>query len=66
MIKDGENSTIEPVVELILMTEKVRRGRGWVRRVLTKWKGFAVPALKDRTDLKDVEATDHFEALFGK
>ena len=42
----GENEP-EQFVERIMRAEKFRRGRGWVRRVLVKWKNFAEPNWED-------------------
>ncbi|KAI0994581.1 hypothetical protein K3495_g13600, partial [Podosphaera aphanis] len=59
------NSEPEHIVERILRAERVRRGRGFVRRLLVKWKDFAEPNWEDRSELEDVEALDRFEAQFG-
>lgn len=63
---DNHEITQEQVVEKILRAEKFRRGRGWVRRILVKWKGFAEPNWENRSALEEVEALDKFEAKFGK
>ncbi|KAI0992229.1 hypothetical protein K3495_g15957, partial [Podosphaera aphanis] len=55
----------EQEVEKILRSEKFRRGRGYIRRVLVKWKGFAEPTWEDRSELEDNVALDHFESKFG-
>ena len=64
---ENENLEINPEqrVQRILRAEKFRRGRGWVRRVLVKWEGFAEPTWENRCDLEKVEALDKFEAKFG-
>ena len=59
-------SSPEQTVDRILRVEKFRRGKGLVRRVLVKWKGFAEPTWEDRVDLEEVEALDDFEKKFGK
>ena len=56
----------EQTVEEILRADKFRRGRGWVRRLLVKWRGFSEPTWEDRADLEEVEELDKFEAKFGK
>ncbi|KAI0993493.1 hypothetical protein K3495_g14691 [Podosphaera aphanis] len=56
----------EQIVERILRAEKHQRGRGWVRRVLVKWKNFAEPTWEDRSELDDVRALDVFESKYGK
>lgn len=63
---DNHEITQEQVVEKILRAEKFRRGRGWVRRILVKWKGFAEPNWENRSALEEVVALDKFEAKFGK
>ncbi|KAI0991602.1 hypothetical protein K3495_g16585, partial [Podosphaera aphanis] len=65
IIDTEEGAIPEQVVERILRADKFRRGRGWVRRVLVKWKNFAEPSWEDRADLEDVEALDQFEAKYG-
>ncbi|KAI0996011.1 hypothetical protein K3495_g12171, partial [Podosphaera aphanis] len=62
---DNPEAGEEQVVERILRAERIRRGRGWVRRVLVKWKGFAEPTWENRSDMEDVEAMDRFESKFG-
>lgn len=49
------NSEVEPeqFVEKILRAEKVRRGRGWIRRVLVKWQNFAESTWEDRSVVVD-------------
>ena len=49
-----------------MMEEKVRRGRGWLRLILVKLKGFAELTREDRADLGDEEAMDYFIALYAK
>ena len=63
--KDDRKIEPEQEVERVLRAERFRRGGGWVRRVLVKWKGFAEPNWEDRSELEDVEALDLFEAKFG-
>ncbi|KAI0993856.1 hypothetical protein K3495_g14328 [Podosphaera aphanis] len=66
MVTQGQRTNPEQVVQIILRAERVRRGRGWVRRVLVKWKGFAEPTWEDRSELENVKAMDEFEERFGK
>lgn len=68
IVIDNEDVNAEPeqVVERILRAQRIRRGRGWVRQVLVKWKGFAEPNWEDREQLENVEALDRFEAMYGK
>ena len=65
---NGESEIFHPeqYVERVLRAEKLRRGRGWVRRVLVKWKGFAEPTWEDRSALEETMAMDEFEAIYGK
>ena len=65
LIGRGPHAKPEQVVEKILRAESFRRGRGWVRRVLVKWKDFAEPNWEDRSDLEDAEALDKFELIYG-
>ena len=60
------NSEPEQFVERILRAEKMRRGRGWVRKVLVKWHGFAEPNWEERSALESTIALDEFEATYGK
>ncbi|KAI0996741.1 hypothetical protein K3495_g11441 [Podosphaera aphanis] len=62
---DG-NAEPEHILERILRAERFHRGRGWVRRVLVKWKDCAEPNWEDRADMEDAEALDRFEAKYGK
>lgn len=64
LVENKTTTTSEQVAERILRAERVRRGGGYVRRVLVKWKNFAEPNWEDRVDLEDVEALDKFEARF--
>ncbi|KAI0996870.1 hypothetical protein K3495_g11311 [Podosphaera aphanis] len=66
MVTEGHRTSPEQVVQRILRAEKVLRGRGWVRRVLVKWKGFAEPTWEDRSELENMKAMDAFEDRFGK
>ncbi|KAI0991886.1 hypothetical protein K3495_g16301, partial [Podosphaera aphanis] len=61
----GPGNQPEQTVQRILRAEKFRKGRGWERRVLVKWKGFAEPTWENRSELEDVEALDVFEKRFG-
>ena len=61
----GENEP-EQFVERIIRVEKFRRVRGWVRRVLVKWKNFAEPNWEDRSNLENAIALDKFEQTYGK
>ncbi|KAI0995325.1 hypothetical protein K3495_g12857, partial [Podosphaera aphanis] len=56
----------EQVVERILRAEKHKRGRGWARRLLVKWRNFAEPTWENRSELDDVKALDVFESKYGK
>ncbi|KAI0993806.1 hypothetical protein K3495_g14378, partial [Podosphaera aphanis] len=62
---DHPDDVPEQTVERILRAERMRRGRGHVRRLLVKWKGFAEPTWEDRSELEETEALDNFEAEFG-
>lgn len=62
--KDNLEEEPEQTVEKILRAERVRRGKGFVRRLLVKWKGFAEPTWEDRSELEDAEALDKFEELY--
>ncbi|KAI0993224.1 hypothetical protein K3495_g14960 [Podosphaera aphanis] len=67
-ILDGDQQNNEPehYVERILRAERVRRGRGWKREVLVKWKSRAEPNWESRSNLDQTEALDRFEAKYGK
>lgn len=60
---DGEE---EQIVEKILRAEKRKRGRGFRREVLVKWKHFEEPNWEPRYNLDDTEALDIFESKYGK
>lgn len=59
---DGEE---EQVVDKILRAEKRRRGRGFRREVLVKWKQFEEPNWEPRSNLEDTLALDIFEGKYG-
>ncbi|KAI0991013.1 hypothetical protein K3495_g17174, partial [Podosphaera aphanis] len=65
LVMNKTGATYEHEVQRILKAEKFRQGRGWVRRVLVKWKGFAEPNWEDRSNLEETEALDRFEAKYG-
>ena len=60
----SDNSLREQNVEKILRAEK-KVGRGHRGSLLVKWKGFAEPTWKPRSELEDTEALDIFEAKYG-
>ncbi|KAI1003449.1 hypothetical protein K3495_g4756 [Podosphaera aphanis] len=62
---DHPDDIPEQTVEGILRAERMRRGRGHVRRLLVKWKWFAGPTWEDRGELEETEALDKFEAKLG-
>ena len=53
------------VIDKILSAEKRRRGRGFRREVLVKWKQFEEPNWELRENLEETEALDIFEKEFG-
>ncbi|KAI1000300.1 hypothetical protein K3495_g7895 [Podosphaera aphanis] len=59
---NGEN---EQVVEKIMRAEKRRRGRGYRREVLVKWRDFEEPNWELRENLEQTEALDNFENKYG-
>lgn len=67
VLPDNSNIDAEPeqYIDRILRAERIRCGRGWKRRVLVKWKGFAEPNWEDRSSLEDTIALDEFEAKYG-
>ncbi|KAI0992598.1 hypothetical protein K3495_g15587 [Podosphaera aphanis] len=64
ILQSGEDSP-EQTVDKILYARAVRRGKGWIRRVLVKWDKFAEPTWEDRSELEETIALDKFESLFG-
>lgn len=54
------------MVEKILGAEKRRRGRGFRREVLVKWKQYEEPNWEPRKNLEETEALDIFESKYGK
>ena len=52
-------------VERILRAENHRRGRGFRREVLVKWKGYYEPTWEPRSEFEDNTALDEFENRFG-
>lgn len=52
-------------IEKILRAEKHRRGRGFVRRVLVKWKGYQAPTWEPRNELQGKDALKEFIAMYG-
>ncbi|KAI0990730.1 hypothetical protein K3495_g17457 [Podosphaera aphanis] len=63
---DQAEAEPEHFVERILRAERIRRGGGYVRRVLVKWKDIREPNWEDRDEFENVEALDRFEAKYGK
>lgn len=61
---DGTDAEYE--VERILRAEKRRVGRGFVRQLLVKWKGYADATWEPRSEYADVTFLDDFEQKFGK
>jgi len=66
LIPQTDGTDAEYEVEQILRAEKRRVGRGFVRKVLVKWKGYADPTWEPRSEYVDVIALDEFEQKFGK
>ncbi|PHH58762.1 hypothetical protein CDD81_4662 [Ophiocordyceps australis] len=59
---DGED---EFFVEKILAARWKKKGRGKIREVLVKWKGYQDPTWQPLKDLADNEAVDIFEGIYG-
>lgn len=57
----------EPEYEVseILRADRRRRGRGWERRVLVKWKGFQEPTWEPRREFEETAALSVFESRYG-
>ena len=64
-IAQTPNQEAEYHVERILRAENRRRGRGFRREVLVKWKGYHEPNWEPRRELEDNAALDEFESRFG-
>ncbi|KAI1001002.1 hypothetical protein K3495_g7193 [Podosphaera aphanis] len=63
---DQPEAEPEHFVERILRAERIRRGGGYVRRVLVKWEDIREPNWEDRGEFENIEALDRFEAKYGK
>jgi hypothetical protein len=66
LVPQTEENEAEFEVERILRAEKKRVGRGWVRQLLIKWKGYADPDWQPRSLFTEVQDLDRFEAKYGK
>ena len=65
LIPETGDQEAEYEVEKILRAERRRRGRGWRRIVLVKWRGYEEPNWEPRSELKETQALAEFESLYG-
>jgi hypothetical protein len=65
VVPQTDENDAEYTVERILRAEKRKIGRGWQRRLLVKWKGWAEPTWQPRENFTDVTDLDRFEREFG-
>ena len=63
LIDDLEESEYE--VEAVIRARTIRRGRGEYRQALVKWTGWADPTWEPLEYIKDTEALEKFEAIYG-
>jgi hypothetical protein len=61
----SEDGHEEWEVEEILRARSRKRGRGYQRQVLVKWKGYALPTWEPLQAMKETAALDEFERQWG-
>ena len=62
--RDGDGDE-EYAVEKILRVERARRGRGWQRRALVQWVGYAAPTWEPLQEVEHTDAYGRFVSQFG-
>jgi hypothetical protein len=65
LVPETEDQEAESEVERIPRAERRNVGRGFQRQLLIKWKGYAEPDWRPRSDFEELANLDRFEAKFG-
>lgn len=64
-IPQSLTSDAEYGIERVMRAENQKRGRGFRRMILVKWKGYAEPTWEPRENFEETEALENFEAIWG-